>query len=100
MRMPESASSAVVVERAISSWTWVATRWSGRPNASATTMIAGASTSTISSRLGLRMNRITIDPTSPTAAASRLVMVWVSIVRTCVTSLDRREMRSPTRAWT
>ncbi len=100
MRMPESASSAVVVARASSSWTCVLTRWSGRPNANATPMRAGASTSTTRSRVGLSTKRMTIDPSSPTDAASRFVIVWVSIIRTCVTSLDRREMSSPTRAWT
>ena len=34
--MPDSASSAVVVLRAIVSWTSVLTRWSGRPNTIAT----------------------------------------------------------------
>src|SRR5450759_2176012 len=100
IRMPESASSAVVVARASSSWTWVLTRWSGRPNAKAMPIRAGASTRTTSRSVGLSTNRMTIDPTSPTEAASRFVIVWVSIVRTCVTSLERRETSSPTRAWT
>ena len=42
-RMPDSASSAVVVLRAIVSWTCVLTRWSGRPNTTATAIRAGAS---------------------------------------------------------
>ncbi len=37
------------------------------------------------------------EPTSPMSDDSRLVTVWVSIVRTSVTSFDRREMSSPTR---
>ena len=99
--MPDRASSAVVVLRAIVSWTWVLTRWSGRPNTMATTISAGASSSTTSSSVGLRVNRMMTEPTRPMTDDSRLVTVWVSIVRTSVTSLDRRETSSPTRwlAW-
>ena len=41
------------------------------------------------------------EPTRPMTDDSRLVTVWVSIVRTSVTSLDRRDTSSPTRrpAW-
>ncbi len=100
-RIPDSASSAVVVLRAIVSWTWVLTRWSGRPNTMATAIRAGASNSTMNSSVGLRVNRMMIEPTSPMTADSRLVTVWVSIVRTSVTSLDSRDTSSPTRrpAW-
>ena len=38
-----------------------------------------------------------IEPTRPMSADSRLVTVWVNIVRTSVTSLDKRETSSPTR---
>ena len=96
-RIPDSASSAVVVLRAIVSWTWVLTRWSGRPNTMATAIRAGASSSTMNSSVGLRVNRMMIEPTSPMTADSRLVTVWVSIVRTSVTSLDSRDTSSPTR---
>ena len=99
--MPDSASSAVVVLRAIVSWTWVLTRWSGRPKTIATAISAGASSRTTSSSVGLRVNRMMTEPTRPMTDDSRLVTVWVSIVRTSVTSLDRRETSSPTRrlAW-
>ena len=90
--MPDSASSAVVVLRAIVSWTWVLTRWSGRPKTIATAISAGASSSTTSSSVGLSVNRMMTEPTSPMTDDSRLVTVWVSIVRTSVTSLDRREI--------
>ena len=82
---------------AIVSWTWVLTRWSGRPKTTATTISAGASSRTTSSSVGLSVNRMITDPTSPMTDESRLVTVWVSIVRTSVTSLDRRETSSPTR---
>ena len=87
--------------RAIVSWTWVLTRWSGRPKTIATAINAGASSRTTSSSVGLSVNRITTEPTSPMIDDNRLVTVWVSIVRTSVTSFDRREMSSPTRrlAW-
>ena len=87
--------------RAIVSWTWVLTRWSGRPKTIATAISAGASSRTTSSSVGLSVNRMTTEPTSPMSDDSRLVTVWVSIVRTSVTSLDRREISSPTRwlAW-
>ena len=39
------------------------------------------------------------DPTSPMTDESRLVTVWVSRVRTRVTSLERRDTSSPTRCW-
>ena len=99
--MPDSASSAVVVLRAIVSWTSVLTRWSGRPNTNATAISAGASSSTMSSSVGLSVNRMMTEPMRPMSDDSRLVTVWVSIVRTSVTSLDRRETSSPTRgsAW-
>ena len=100
-RIPDSASSAVVVLRAIASWTCVLTRWSGRPNTIATTMRAGASSRTTSSSVGLSVNRMMTEPTRPISDDSRVVTVWVSIVRTSVTSLDSRETSSPTRrlAW-
>ena len=95
--MPDSASSAVVVLRAIVSWTWELTRWSGRPKTMATAIRAGARRSTTSSRVGLRVNRMITEPTRPITDDSRLVTVWVSIVRTRVTSLDNLEISSPTR---
>ena len=77
------------------------TRWSGRPKIIATAISAGASSSTISSSVGLSVNRMMTEPTSPMTDDSRLVIVWVSIVRTSVTSLERRDTSSPTRlaAW-
>ena len=63
--MPDSASSAVVVLPAIVSWTWVLTRWSGRPNTTATTMSAGASSRTTNSSVGLRVNRMITEPMRP-----------------------------------
>ena len=50
---------------------------------------------------GLSVNRMMIEPTRPMTDDRSCVTVWVSIVRTIVTSLDRREMSSPTRwpAW-
>ena len=96
-RIPARASSAVVVLRAISSWTSVLTRWRGRPKRTATTMSAGARTRTRMSRVGERRKRMTTAPTSPIVADRRFVTVCVSIVRTCVTSLERRETSSPTR---
>ena len=77
------------------------TRWSGRPKTIATAISAGASSSTMSSSVGLSVNRMMTEPTRPMTDDSRLVIVWVSIVRTSVTSLDRRETSSPTRraAW-
>ena len=98
-RIPDSTSSAVVVLRAIMSWTCVLTRCSGRPKMIATAMSAGARSSTTSSRVGLSVNRMITEPTSPITDDSRLVTVWVSIVRTRVTSLDSRETSSPTRRW-
>ena len=55
----------------------------------------------MNSSVGLSVNRMMIEPTRPMTDDSRLVTVWVSIVRTSVTSLDRRETSSPTRrlAW-
>ena len=55
----------------------------------------------MNSSVGLRVNRMITEPTRPMIADSRLVIVWVSIVRTSVTSLDRRDTSSPTRrlAW-
>ena len=99
--MPPSASSAVVVLVASASWTWVLSRWSGRPTTTATTISAGARSSTRSSRVGLASSRMTTAPTRPSSDESIDVSVWVSIVRTWVTSLERREMSSPTRrpAW-
>ena len=94
--MPDSASSAVVVLRAMVSWTSVLTRWSGRPNRNAIAMSAGARSSTMNSSVGLSVNRMMTEPMSPMSDDSRLVTVWVSIVRTSVTSLDRRETSSPT----
>ena len=95
--MPDSASSAVVVLCAMVSWTCVLTRWSGRPKTIATAISAGARSSTMSSSVGLSRNRMMIEPTRPMTDDSRLVIVWVSIVRTSVTSLDRRDTSSPTR---
>ena len=99
--MPDRASSAVVVLRAIVSWTWVLTRSRGRPKTTAMTSSAGASSSTMNSSDGLSVNRMMIEPTRPMTDDSSWVTVWVSIVRTIVTSFDRREMSSPTRwpAW-
>ena len=74
------------------SWTWVLTRWSGRPKTTATAIRAGASSRTTSRSVGLSVNRMMTEPTSPMTDDSRLVTVWVSIVRTSVTSLDRREI--------
>ena len=47
------------------------------------------------------MNRITIEPMRPMSDDSIDVVVWVSIVRTSVTSLESRLTSSPTRlrAW-
>ena len=44
---------------------------------------------------------MTTEPTSPMTDDSSEVVVWVSMVRTRVTSLERRETSSPTRlrAW-
>ena len=55
----------------------------------------------MNSSVGLRVNRMMTEPTRPMTADSRLVIVCVSIVRTSVTSLDRRDTSSPTRrlAW-
>ena len=55
----------------------------------------------MSSSVGLSVNRMMTEPMSPMSDDSRLVTVWVSIVRTSVTSLDRRDTSSPTRrlAW-
>jgi hypothetical protein len=91
----------VVVLRAIMSWTWVLTRCSGRPKTIATTINAGARSRTTNRSVGLSVNRMMTEPTSPMTDDRRLVTVWVSIVRTNVTSLDRREISSPTRrlAW-
>ena len=44
--------------RAIVSWTWVLTRWSGRPKTIATAINAGASSRTTSSSVGLSVNRM------------------------------------------
>jgi len=96
-RIPDRASSAVEVLRAIESWTSVLTRCSGRPNTIAITSSAGARISATASRVGLRVNRMMIAPISPIRLDSSVVTVWVSIVRTSVTSLDRREISSPTR---
>ena len=50
----------------------------------------------MNSSVGLSVNRMMTEPMSPMSDDSRLVTVWVSIVRTSVTSLDRRETSSPT----
>ena len=50
----------------------------------------------MSKRLGLSVNRMMTEPTRPMTDDSRLVTVWVSIVRTSVTSLDSRDTSSPT----
>ena len=75
----------------------VLTRWSGRPKTTATAISAGASSRTMNSSVGLSVNRMMTEPTSPMTDDSRLVTVWVSIVRTSVTSLERRDTSSPTR---
>ena len=57
------------------------TRWSGRPKTMATAISAGASSSATSSSVGLSVNRMTTEPTSPMTDDSSEVVVWVSIVR-------------------
>ena len=95
--MPLSASSAVVVLAAMASWTCVLRRRSGRAKTMATMTRAGARARMTSSSVGLSRNRMTMAPTRLSSDESSDVSVWVSIVRTCVTSLERREMSSPTR---
>ena len=82
---------------AIVSWTWVDTRWSGRPNTIATASRAGASSSATRSSVGLSVNRMRTEPMSPMSDDRSDVVVWVSIVRIRVTSDDRRDTSSPTR---
>src|SRR3954453_129980 len=96
-RIPPSASSAVAVLCAMASWTSVLTRSSGRPKISATASSAGAARTATMSSVGLSVNRITMDPMRPMTDESIDVVVCVSIVRTSVTSLERRLTSSPTR---
>ena len=95
--MPLSASSAVVVEAAIESCTRVESRRSGRAKTTAMMTTAGASTRMTSSRSGLSRKSTTIEPMRLSTDESNEVSVCVSIVRTWVTSLERREISSPTR---
>ena len=82
---------------AMASCTSVLTRSSGRPKITATASRAGARSTATSSSVGLSVNRMKTDPTRPISDESIEVVVWVSIVRTSVTSLERRETSSPTR---
>ena len=98
--MPLSASSAVVVELAMASWTRVLSLRSGRAKTTATITNAGARARMMTSSVGLRRNRMKMEPMRLSVLESSEVSVWVSIVRTWVTSLESREMSSPTRRCT
>ena len=95
--MPLRASSAVVVLAAMASWTRMLRRRSGRAKTTAMMTRAGARARMSSSSVGLSTSRMAMAPTRLRSDESSEVIVCVSRVRTWVTSIESREMSSPTR---
>ena len=81
------------------SWSWICVLpfWMRLPKKNATRISTGTSARMNRVRLAFRVSTMTIEPIRVTIWLSSMVRLLVSMVRIWVTSLDRRETRSPTR---